>query len=112
MSTTVAVGGLEVTSNHESAQDMVASLSPDKAESSQPRVLVDGGKAVPQESSEKVDEKANLSRAASELGKKGGAAAAAKRAEEAKAEPAKTEPEPKEEPEPEPAAAKAEDKDD
>jgi hypothetical protein len=91
MSTTVlAPSGLEITSNHESGQSMLDSLTktPDKT----PRVLVEKGEPV-----EKADEKDETSQAASVLGKKGGKAAAEARKEEAKAaKPAEEKPDAKE----------------
>lgn len=79
MSSTVAVGGFEITSNHASAEDMVEALTPTKDDSPQPRAITDKGKPV-----EAEPEKEGLSKAASELGKEGGKAAAAKRAADAK----------------------------
>lgn len=77
---TVAVGGLEISSNTESAQEMVKVLKPKEDKPAEPQILEDAGKPVaPEEQSE-------LSRAASELGKKGGEAAAKARAERDKAE--------------------------
>ena len=113
--TTVQSGSMVVTSNHESAEDMVTSLSPEKPESSKPKVLVNDGQVVEEEKP-----KEGLSKAASDLGKKGGKAAAKARAAAAKEEPQETEAEPKEtdaepqEPEKEPSkpAAKPEEDDD
>ena len=80
MGSTVAVGGLEISSNTESAQEMVKVLKPKEDKPAEPQILEDAGKPVaPEEQSE-------LSRAASELGKKGGEAAAKARAERDKAE--------------------------
>ena len=76
MSTTVASAGFEVTSTHESADEMVSALTP-KEDSPDPRVLVDKG--VPVEK-----EKTGLSKAASDLGKEGGKAAAKARQAEKK----------------------------
>ena len=86
MSTTVAVGGIEVSSNHESAAEMTEALAPPKDDDGQPRVLVDKGKAV-----ETEPEKEGLSKAAAELGKAGGAAAAKARKESEKSDGAETE---------------------
>lgn len=76
----MASSGLEISSNSESAADMLETLGSPKNDRT-PRILVDRGKAV-----DKDDDEA--SKAASVLGKKGGQAAAAKRAEEAKAKDA------------------------
>lgn len=94
MSTTVAVAGMELTSNHESADSMMESLRPSKDEGSEPRLVKDKGEAV-------EEPKNGISKAASEMGKKGGEAAAKARkeqareakpaAEKAPAEPAKGE---------------------
>lgn len=70
MSTTVAVGGFEVTSNTTDTAGMVESLKPQTPDSPEPRVLVDQGKPV------KDEPESDLSKAASELGKEGGKAAA------------------------------------
>ena len=69
MSTTVSTGDYTVTSTHESAADMTAALGPDTLDSTEPRVLVDKGVKV------EDDEADPISKAASELGKKGGEAA-------------------------------------
>ena len=80
MSTTVLVSGFEVESNSSSGADLKAALTSDERE---PRVLVDEGKPVPED----AEDKAKLAQAAADLGKKGGTAAAAKRAADAKAKP-------------------------
>jgi len=92
MSTTVAVpGGFEITSNSESAESMLASLTPPKPDT-KPRVLVDKGQPV---EAEEQEGKAEPERKATpqEAGKKGGEATAAIRRKEAreaeKAEPVK-----------------------
>lgn len=98
MSSTVAVGGFELISSSESAEDMAAALTP-KAEDEKlkPRIVQREGKPV-----EPQDEQAEVvSKAASELGKRGGEAAAKAR-EERKAAEAK--PEPKEAAEAKPEA--------
>jgi general stress protein YciG len=87
MSSTVAVGSMEVSSNHESAQEMVAALKPSKEASSEPRVVSDAGKDTESEP--------DLSEHMREIGKKGGEASARARAEQAKAAEAKPEPEAK-----------------
>jgi hypothetical protein len=74
VSTTVAVGSMQVTSSHESAESMTEALSPEQEES-KPRVLVNKGEPVEEE-----PEKDPVSKAAAELGKKGGEAAAKARA--------------------------------
>lgn len=92
MSTTVvAPGGLEVSSNHESADAMLASLTPQKADAKSPRVLVKDGKPI-----EDGKDDSEESRAASVLGKKGGKAAAEARKEAVKAKPADEKPDAKE----------------
>lgn len=78
----MASSGLEISSNSESAADMLETLGSPKNDRT-PRILVDRGKAV-----DKDDAGDEASKAASVLGKKGGQAAAAKRAEEAKAKDA------------------------
>lgn len=85
MSSSVVVGKYEVSSNHESAADMVKALAPAKEGSKEPRITVDGGKPVEQDD----EGKAKVSEAARELGKKGGEATAKARADKAsdKAEP-------------------------
>ena len=84
---TVAVGGFEITSNHESADEMVAALKPKEEARTDPHEVTPGTEA------EEEGPKEKLSKAASELGKKGGEAAAAKRAREAQeAKPAKAVP--------------------
>jgi hypothetical protein len=75
VSTTVAVGDYTVTSTHESAADMAEALKPEKAETTEARVITDKGKKVAEE-----PEKDSVSKAAAELGKKGGEAAAKARA--------------------------------
>lgn len=92
----MSVGDLTVTSNAP-ASDVVASLTTEG--SPEPKVLVENSQPVP----EKSEEEERVSKAASELGKKGGEAAAKAKAEKAKiakAEAAK-EPEPKVEAKPE-----------
>jgi hypothetical protein len=77
VSSTVAVGGLEISSNHESAEEMVTALKPPKEDDGKtPRVVEDAGKGREPEA-----EPDPLSKAAAELGKKGGEAAAKARAE-------------------------------
>jgi general stress protein YciG len=88
MSSTVAVGSMEVSSNHESAQEMVAALKPAKEQSDAPRVVSDAGREEKPES--------DLAEHMREIGKKGGEASAKARAEQAKAAEAKPEPEAKE----------------
>lgn len=82
MGSTVQVGAMEITSSTESAAEMLETLAPKKEGAKEPKALVDRGKPVPQ------DEKSELSKAASEMGKAGGAAAAEAR-EKAKKEEAK-----------------------
>lgn len=90
---TVAVGGLEITSSHETAEEMVKALTPaDKDESKQPRVI----KPIPDKPKAEESGKSPLSKAASELGRKGGEAAAKARKEAAKEAVAAQEPEPEE----------------
>ena len=84
MSSTVSVGGFEVTSSHEGAAAMVESLKPSEADSDAPKILRDGG--------QDVEEPDPISKAASELGKKGGEAAAKARKEALKAKPIKDAP--------------------
>ena len=78
---TVAVGGLTATSTSESAESMISSLTPAKDESSVPREVKPDSK---EPETEPETEEARVSKAASDLGKKGGEATAAKRAEAAK----------------------------
>ena len=78
MSSTVSVGGIEVTSNSESASDMVEALTPEKEGEKEPRVVVDEGKPVKQ----KDDDSEKVSEAARELGRKGGEATAKAKAEQ------------------------------
>jgi hypothetical protein len=79
VSTQVAVGDFTVTSNSPAA-GVVESLTSDKPDAPQPVVIQDEGKPV-----EPVDaDKAKLSQAASELGKKGAEAAAKARKEAVK----------------------------
>jgi hypothetical protein len=80
VSSTVTVGGFEVTSNSDSAASMVESLSTSKESSPEPRVTVDGGETVEQAEPETEE----ATKAAAVLGKKGGEATAAKKAAEAK----------------------------
>ena len=84
MSTTVSVGSMTMTSNSESAEDMVADLTPKEDEKPQPKVLVDKGVPVEDE-----EPKEGLSKAAAELGKKGGEAAARARKAAEKADKGK-----------------------
>lgn len=70
-------GGLEVSSNSEAASDMLATLTP-KDEKREARILTDKGKAVAT-----PEAPSDLSKAASEMGKEGAKAAAAKREEAA-----------------------------
>jgi hypothetical protein len=74
---TVLAGGLEISSNHEQAADMVSVLSRPK-ESAEPRILIEKGKEVDAEREEEI----KVSEAAAALGKKGGKAAAEKKAEQ------------------------------
>jgi len=74
---TVLAGGLEISSNHEQAADMVSVLSRPK-ESAEPRILIEKGKEVDSEREEEI----KVSEAAAALGKKGGKAAAEKKAEQ------------------------------
>jgi general stress protein YciG len=99
MSSTVAVGSMEVSSNHESAQEMVAALKPAKEQSDAPRVVSDAGRDADKPESD-------LTEHMREIGKKGGEASAKARAEQAKAAEAKPEPEAKE-PEAKPEAEDA-----
>lgn len=87
MSTTVSVPGrFEVTSNTDSPESMIASLTkPTRDE--KPRITAKNGEPV-KDDAESDPEKEGLSKAASEMGKEGGKAAAAKRAEAAKAKAA------------------------
>lgn len=92
---------MTMTSNSESAEDMVADLTPKDDEKPQPKVLVDKG--VPVEDEEPKD---GLSKAAAELGKKGGEAAARARKAAEKADKGKEKAAAAEgdgDPEPEPA---------
>ena len=94
-STVTTASGMEISSSTESAAEMLETLAP-KAEGKGPRALVDRGRPVKQE-----PEKEGLAKAASELGKAGGEAAAKAR-KEANPEPkaAPKEPEAKAKPEP------------
>ena len=80
---TVSVDGWDISGTDESASDMLEGLSgPDEAAINAPHIKVDRGQKV-----EPEEPKEGLSKAASELGKKGGEAAAkAKAAREAKKE--------------------------
>lgn len=82
---TVSVDGWDISGTDESASDMLEGLSgPDEAAINAPHIKVDRGQPV-----EAEEPKEGLSKAASELGKKGGEAAAkakAKAAREAKKE--------------------------
>ena len=101
MGSTVAVGGLEISSNTESAKDMVAVLKPKEDKPAEPRIVEDAGQVV-----EPEPEPSELSKAASELGKKGGEAAA-----KARAERDKEADKPKLDAEPKPQEAKVEGED-
>jgi hypothetical protein len=92
VSSTVSVGGFEISSNHESAAEMVEVLKPAGEDAKQPRIIKDGGKPV---------EESPLSEAARELGKAGGEASAKakKEAKEAEAKPEKAEKPAEKEPE-------------
>jgi hypothetical protein len=79
MSSTVTVGGFDVTSNTPAAE-VAASLTSTKEGAPVPEIVRDQGRTITPEDKEK----AKLAEAASELGKEGGKAAAAKRAEAAK----------------------------
>jgi len=92
---TVLAGGLEISSNHETPADMVSVLSRPK-ESSEPRILIEKGKEVDSEREEEI----KVSEAAAALGKKGGTATAAKKAE-VKAQEVETEEETETEKKPE-----------
>lgn len=82
MSTSVlAPSGFEVSSNTASAEDMMSVLAEPKKDRS-PRVLMDKGKLVDAPAEKEADP---LTEHAREMGKKGGEAAAAKRAAEAAA---------------------------
>lgn len=78
---TVEVDGYSITS-HEDPDAMLEALKPEKADAGEARITVREGQAVPI-----PEPKDKLSEAASALGKKGGEAAAAKRASEAKEKP-------------------------
>lgn len=107
MSTTIATGdGYTVESTHESASDMLEALTPQE-ENDQPRVLRDKGKDVEPEETDP------LSKAAAELGKKGGKAAAEARKAKPIPDKPKEEAKPEEKPEEKPEAkAAAEDDED
>lgn len=77
----VAVDGYTVTSNSETAEDMIAALKSPKDESAEPRVVEPNGESKEEGTEGGDDARAALSKAAAELGKKGGEAKAAKRAE-------------------------------
>lgn len=86
MSTTVQTAdGFNVTSSNESAESMLAVLDVPEEGQRRARVIQDKGKAVEQDDEPEPDA---LSKAASEMGKKGAAAAAEKRAADAKAKAA------------------------
>lgn len=76
MSSTVQMGGFEISSNSESAEEMVQALTPAEPKGKEPKALVDRGKKV-----EKTPEEQKTSEAARELGKRGGEAAAKARQE-------------------------------
>jgi hypothetical protein len=90
MSSTVVAGGFEITSNTESAAEMKEALASSQKDDSadEPRIVSDRGEDVEDKP------KSGLSKAASELGKKGGEAAAKARKDtpapkaKAEAEPA------------------------
>jgi hypothetical protein len=84
---------MEITSNHETAEEMVKVLAPIKENGKEPRVIRDQGAAP-------AEPENPLSKAAAELGKAGGKAAAEARA--------KAEKEPTKSPDPAPAPVKAE----
>lgn len=75
MSTTVGVGGFELTSNHETSESMLESLAPTKEDAPEPKLLVDEGKPVESEEPDPIK------KAASDLGKRS-AEARAKAAKE------------------------------
>ena len=104
MSSTVQMGSATITSVGESAADVVKALKPQEESKDEPKILVDDGQPVEEE-----PEKKGLSKAASELGKKGGKATAKARAAAEKDEP---EPEPAEKPEPKAARPAEKDEDD
>lgn len=80
MSTIVSGDGWTADSSDESAEDMVAALTPDEPEDDTPRVISNKGKKAEGAEPKPKDK---LSRAASELGKRGGQAAARARREKA-----------------------------
>ena len=80
---TVAVDGYTVTSTDESAESMISSLTPPKDEPAEPREVKSDSKAK-DEPEDNTEAEARVSKAAADLGKKGGEATAAKRAVEAK----------------------------
>ena len=104
MSTTVTFGSMEATSTSASAEEISAVLSEKDEKPDKPSVLVDKGEPV----EEKPEpEKKGISKAASELGKRGGKAAAAARKDAEKAPQKAQEPEgdaPDDEDEPEDGA--------
>ena len=89
MSTTVEMGGFTVTGS-EPSENVIASFTPSDPQAEQPKVTVKDGQPVTDEDAAKE----KLSGAASELGKKGAEAAAAKRAAEKEAKEAVKEPTP------------------
>ena len=92
MSSTVQMGHFELSSNSESAEDMVKALTPPEPKGKEPKALVDRGKPVGKD----AEEQQKVVEAARELGKRGAEAAA--KAREEKAKEAKEAPEVKEKP--------------
>ncbi len=80
MSSTVQVGGFEISSSSESAEEMVKVLTPEKDKGKEPVVLKDRGQKV----EPKPADQEKVTEAARELGKRGGEAAAKAREEKAK----------------------------
>ncbi len=80
MSSTVQVGGFEISSSSESAEEMVKALTPEKDKGKEPVVLKDRGQKV----EPKPADQEKVTEAARELGKRGGEAAAKAREEKAK----------------------------
>lgn len=78
---TVEMGGMQVSSTSETAEQISESLKPSEPAKDEPREVTPGGEDA-------GSEDARVSKAAAELGKKGGEAAAAKRKAEAKEKPA------------------------
>lgn len=113
MSSTVSLGSMTISSNTESAEEMVEALTTKEEKDPKPKILADKGAKVEEEKP-----KEGLSKAASDLGKEGGKAAAKARkdaerderirkAEEARTRKPEDEPEPTDEPEEDEAAAEA-----